>query len=155
MFFENVWESQLSKVINKNTSSKIVISANSTHADLVKEVDEYELPSIYGGICDCKATCIYSEKGPWSEVENMINYKDPQPDSDEDEELNEKFSGFQIGGPPKKAGKQVIQFGGNEEFKMVEDDDDHIDLLQEKKKSKNINEFYAADEMDSLKSMLR
>ena len=48
-----------------------------------------------------------------------------------------------------------MPFGGSEEFKMVEDDEDHIDLLQEKKKSKNLNEFYAAEEMDNLKSMLR
>lgn len=32
---------------------------------------------------------------------------------------------------------------GNEEFKMLEDDEDCIDLLAEKKNSKNLNEFYA------------
>lgn len=37
----------------------------------------------------------------------------------------------------------------------MEDDDDHIDLLKEKNKSKNLNEFYAPDEMDDLKNMIR
>jgi hypothetical protein len=74
----------LSKSVNPNTINKIVFSSNSSHPDLQNEVDEYELPQIYGGICECKATCIYSEKGPWSEVENQINYKDPKPSSDDD-----------------------------------------------------------------------
>lgn len=84
MFFENVWESQLSKCINKNTLNKIVFSSQHSHQDLKDEVDQYELPAIYGGICECKATCVYSEKGPWTEVENLINYKDPKPLSDDD-----------------------------------------------------------------------
>lgn len=77
MFFENIWESQLVKCINENTLKKVVITSNSTHPDLQNQVDEYELPALYGGTCECKATCIYSEKGPWTEVENQINYKDP------------------------------------------------------------------------------
>ena len=77
IFFENIWESQLNKCINSDTVKKIVFSSGSTHKDLQNEVDEYELPTCYGGTCECKATCIYSEKGPWTEVENLINYKDP------------------------------------------------------------------------------
>jgi len=42
--------------------------------------------------------------------------------------------------PGKKA--NITNFGNSEEFKMVEDDDDNIDLLNEKKKSKNLDEFY-------------
>ena len=34
IFFENVWESQLSKCVNSNTIQKIVITSNSTHKDL-------------------------------------------------------------------------------------------------------------------------
>lgn len=129
-----------------------MISANHTHSDLTDEVDEYELPAIYGGICDCRATCVYSEKGPWSEVENLINYRDPQADSDE--EANERLAGF-IKGPPKK-GKNIITFGGMEEFKMVEDEDDNIDLLKEKKHAKNLDDFYQQEEgLNDLKNMLR
>ena len=112
MFFDNVWEGQLSKSIRKDTTAqKIRISTNNSHKELIAEVDEYELPTIYGGICDCKASCIYSEKGPWTEVENTINYKEPQVDSDEDDEeegqklqdLNKMLGNMKIGGePPKK-----------------------------------------------------
>lgn len=42
--------------------------------------------------------------------------------------------------------KNLGHFGMDEEFKMVEDDDDNIDLLTEKKKSKNLDEFYQQSE---------
>ena len=73
----------MSKCINPRTLNKIVISTTSSHTDLQKEVEEYELPAIYGGVCECKASCIYSEKGPWSEVENLVNYRE-QGDSDDE-----------------------------------------------------------------------
>ena len=57
-----------------------------------------------------------------------------------------------FGGPPKK---QLNNFGNSEEFKMVEDEDDEVDLLNEKKKGGNIDEFYAAEEIDDLKNQLR
>lgn len=39
--------------------------------------------------------------------------------------------------------KNLGNFGVmNEEFKMMEDEEDHIDLLNEKHKSKNLDEFY-------------
>jgi len=54
-------------------------------------VDEYELPSLYGGLCECKATCIYSEKGPWSEIENCVNFQKPEDSSDDcDYDLHEE-----------------------------------------------------------------
>ena len=56
-----------------------------------------------------------------------------------------------FGGPKK----QVMNFGNSEEFKMVEDEDDCVDLLKEKKKAKNLDEFYAAEELDDLKNQLR
>ena len=73
------------------------------------------MPKLYGGLCNCKATCVYSEKGPWTEVENLIDYRNPEPLSDEDvsenEDLGNQFFNMKLG-------------GGNEEFKMHEDDDD-------------------------------
>ena len=35
-----------------------------------------DLPQAYGGDCQCQASCIYSEKGPWSDKQNRINYRD-------------------------------------------------------------------------------
>ena len=53
-------------------------------------MDEHELPTLYGGLCKCKATCVYSEKGPWSEVENRVNYQKPDENSDDSgEELKQ------------------------------------------------------------------
>ena len=82
------------------------------------EVDEYELPSLYGGLCECKATCIYSEKGPWTEVEKTVNYKDPQPESDDNsdgenngqnlKDLNAMLGGMNLGGGgSQKPGKFI------------------------------------------------
>lgn len=41
-----------------------------------------------------------------------------------------------------------MNFGGNglEEFKMQEDDEDVVDLLAEKDKSHNVDEFYEAQQ---------
>lgn len=89
LFFENIWEGELQSVVDQDTIKKIVFSPTDSHEELLEEVDHYELPRLYGGLCECRATCVYSEKGPWSEVENFINYKDPNSrrflDSDEDD----------------------------------------------------------------------
>jgi hypothetical protein len=78
MFFEGIWDEELSQTIEKLTRSKIEISSSNTHDDLLDEVDSYDLPQLYGGQCKCEATCVYSEKGPWTEVENRIDYRDPK-----------------------------------------------------------------------------
>ena len=66
MFFEGAWENQLSQCLDPNiVKNKVFISSNESHEDLSAEVDEAELPLLYGGTCECDATCIYSEKGPW------------------------------------------------------------------------------------------
>ena len=79
----------MSQSIDAATRAKIEFSGACTHQALAELVDEYELPKIYGGLCNCKATCVYSEKGPWSEVENRVNYQKPEEASDSDEELKE------------------------------------------------------------------
>jgi len=73
---------------------KIKFSSTSSHEELQKTVDEYELPALYGGVCECKATCIYSEKGPWTEVENMIDYRNPDAVSDSDSDNGESLGNF-------------------------------------------------------------
>ena len=103
---------------------------------MLNGVDEYDLPTLYGGLCDCKATCVYSEKGPWSEVENLVNYQEPQY-SDDEEDIADEFHSKK-----KKNQKIIANFGNSEEFKMVEDEDDYVDLLKEKQRSKNHDEFY-------------
>ena len=73
------------------------MSSSQNHPELVEMVDEYELPDLYGGNCSCKATCIYSEKGPWSEVENRVNYQKPDECSDEDDD-DEEFKQMDLKG---------------------------------------------------------
>ena len=129
MFFENAWENELSTCIDKQTvKDKIFISGDDSHDDLLAEVDEKVLPEIYGGVCECEATCVYSDVGPWCDIENTINYRDPDAkrkmDSNSDEagdvdERNLNNLKFMLGG-----GKP-----GQEEFKLMEGDDDNVDLL--------------------------
>lgn len=95
MFFQGLWEDELSLTIDKSTLQKIEITGAECHNEMIKLIDPMDLPEIYGGECNCKAQCIYSEKGPWSEVENFVDYQNPgagMSDSDgyEDEDLSEQ-----------------------------------------------------------------
>ena len=51
IFFENAWESELSSCIDKATLEKIFMTSDDTHDDLQTEVDQDNLPEIYGGTC--------------------------------------------------------------------------------------------------------
>ena len=107
-----------------------MISPDETHDELISYVQEIDLPELYGGVCECEATCIYSDKGPWCDFENKVNYREPKSAGSDD--MDER---------QLKSLKQ--QFKMHEEFKMEEDDDDMVDLLDEKAKSKDLSEFYA------------
>ena len=75
MFFEGLFDSEIKPHLSAKTVSKIIVTGESTHKDLLEQIDEYELPKQYGGICECEATCVYSDKGPWADVENKINFQ--------------------------------------------------------------------------------
>lgn len=90
--------------------------------DLIHEMD---LPEIYGGECSCKAQCIYSEKGPWSEVENIVDYQNPgaaysDSDDDNEEDMSEQqaMTSKALAGMFNNMGK-----GKKEEFKMRDEED--------------------------------
>lgn len=51
-----------------------MITGESTHGDIVDKFEPQNLPKLYGGTCECEATCVYSDKGPWADVENKINF---------------------------------------------------------------------------------
>lgn len=65
----------------------------------------------------------------------MIDYQNPVCSDDDDDlgesELYHQFKGMNFG-------------NGVEEFKMQEDDEDDVDLLAERQKSGNVDEFYEA-----------
>lgn len=102
MFFENVWESELSQCIDKDTREKVIISSGSYSEELLEDVADDELPAIYGGSCECQATCIYSDKGPWSDCENLINFKEPKAVANENDDISTFKALFGNVGPKSK-----------------------------------------------------
>lgn len=109
MFFEGFWESEIKPHINPKTAAKVIITGENSHKGLLENVDADKLPKIYGGSCDCEATCVYSEKGPWADVENKINFQN---------RYMTEMAGA-LGGPV-------------EEFKFQDDEDEQIDLLNDR-----------------------
>ena len=74
IFFEDFYESEILPHLSEQTAKKIFMTGENFHKDLMERVDLSKLPKIYGGSCDCDATCVYSDKGPWADIENKINY---------------------------------------------------------------------------------
>lgn len=75
MFFQDFFESEIKPHLSPSTQEKIIITGEHTHNVLQDQFDAEMLPKIYGGACDCEATCVYSDKGPWAEIENKINFQ--------------------------------------------------------------------------------
>ena len=109
MFFEGVWESEIKPHLHPKTASKVIITGENSHKDLMDRVDADKLPKIYGGDCECEATCVYSDKGPWADCENKINFQN------------------------RYMTEMAGAFGGAvEEFKFQDDEDEQIDLLNDR-----------------------
>ena len=53
------------------------MTGENSHAKLLEMIEPAKLPKEYGGEAEAEATCIYSERGPWTQVENKINYAAP------------------------------------------------------------------------------
>jgi hypothetical protein len=105
MFFEGFWEGEVKPHLAAETAAKVIITGENSHAKLKERVKAINLPQLYGGECDCDATCVYSDKGPWADTENKINYQNKQ--------LTEMMG----------------HIGVMEEFKFQDDEDDQLDLL--------------------------
>jgi len=74
MFFESFFFSELKPQLTERTASKIEITGEAAPMSLLEAVDVAKLPAIYGGACACQAQCIYSDKGPWSVVLNVVDF---------------------------------------------------------------------------------
>jgi len=74
MFFESFFESEIKPFLAAKTAVKVFITGENTHKGLLENVDQDKLPRIYGGLCETEATVVYSDRGPWNEIENKINY---------------------------------------------------------------------------------
>jgi hypothetical protein len=75
MFFEGFYESEVKPHLAPRTAAKVAITGENTHKGLYDKVDVDKLPKLYGGNCDCEASCVYSDKGPWADIENKINFQ--------------------------------------------------------------------------------
>ena len=109
MFFEDFFTTNLRPQISDKTAAKIQLTGESCPASLLEIIDADKLPAIYGGTCACQAQCIYSDKGPWSVVLNVVDFQNKQLTTTE------------------------VEFQENtkerEEFKFRDDSDEEEDLL--------------------------
>lgn len=74
IFFEAFYNNDIKPHISEATQHKIAVTGEATHNDLLEAFILEELPKLYGGFCECEASCVYSDKGPWADVENKVNY---------------------------------------------------------------------------------
>lgn len=83
------------------------MTSESSHAKLAELITKEHLPKEYGGEAEAEATCIFSERGPWTEVENKLNFRN--------------IAGKKPSGPAEES---------KGEFNFKEDENDQEDLLQ-------------------------
>ena len=72
--FNKHYDNEIKPDLAPRTLSKIEITGAGTHPELIESFNKDSLPKIYGGNCECEASCIFSDKGPWTDVENKVNY---------------------------------------------------------------------------------
>lgn len=78
MMFESHYLTEIKPQFSAHTASKILITGESSPKELLDAISQENLPEIYSGKCRCLAQCIYSEKGPWTDVINTIDYQNKQ-----------------------------------------------------------------------------
>lgn len=78
MMFDSHYFKEIKPQFSAHTAKKILITSESSPKELLEVVLPENLPTIYGGKCNCQAQCIYSEKGPWTDVVNTVDYQNKQ-----------------------------------------------------------------------------
>ena len=63
--FSAVW-SIIKPWLDEVTVAKIDILGASYKDSLLKQIDEENLPGVFGGKCDCPGGCSLSDAGPWN-----------------------------------------------------------------------------------------
>jgi hypothetical protein len=63
--FSTVW-SLIKPWLDEVTVSKISILGKGYKADLIKQIEEPNLPADLGGKCQCPQGCSLSDAGPWN-----------------------------------------------------------------------------------------
>lgn len=90
MFFENFFNQEVKPLIGVKNIGKVHLTGESTPEELTASVPLCNLPKVYGGQCTCQATCIYSEKGPWTNILNTIDWQNQQMTTTEAEFFEER-----------------------------------------------------------------
>ncbi len=66
MLFTALW-TVAKPLLDEATVKKITILGYSYKDQLLEMIDAENLPSIYGGTCDCPGGCNTADVGPWSD----------------------------------------------------------------------------------------
>lgn len=74
MFFENFFNNEIMPGLNLKTAAKVLITGESSPQVLIDAFEPERLPVGMGGTCNCSAQCIYSDKGPWTDILNVIDF---------------------------------------------------------------------------------
>lgn len=75
MFFENFYMNEIWPSLSPKTQAKVQMTGESAPQSLLEAVEPERLPALYGGTCSCSAQCIYSDKGPWTNILNVIDFQ--------------------------------------------------------------------------------
>jgi hypothetical protein len=75
MFFESHFDAEIKCHLSPETVQKISITGTPNTQELLDLFDPNELPKLYGGACECEATCVYSDRGLWADMENKIDFR--------------------------------------------------------------------------------
>lgn len=87
MIFSAIW-TVVKTFIDEKTRQKISICGSSYKKDLLKFVDEENLPDFLGGTCKCPEGCAHSNAGPWQKYPiEELEKENKKSGFDQDEEI--------------------------------------------------------------------
>ncbi|CAL4958279.1 unnamed protein product [Urochloa decumbens] len=68
--FRLLW-STVKSFLDPKTTAKIHVLGNKYQSKLLEVIDASELPTFFGGTCQCEGGCMKADKGPWKDPEIM------------------------------------------------------------------------------------
>ena len=64
-------------LLNEKTKGKIQVFGENYQEALLERIEKENLPTFYGGTCECQGGCLFSNAGPWKKT-NEIEEKIPE-----------------------------------------------------------------------------
>nr|CAG8608048.1 6150_t:CDS:1 [Entrophospora candida]CAG8612536.1 8080_t:CDS:1 [Entrophospora candida] len=71
MLFSSVW-GLVKPLLDEVTAAKIIILNSKYQQTLLENIPAGNLPAAFGGSCNCKNGCQFSDAGPWQEEKQLI-----------------------------------------------------------------------------------